>query len=119
MTKYYMKPSHKLSLNLGEDQLTVTKTYILIVSSINSSHFTINTNNNLQSTTNKLPNNILSLLTPYPISFMFEHCFVVPHYYEALDKAYGLNSIENEQIFEKYRREKFAKVIQGLKVSCV
>ena len=44
---------------------------------------------------------------------------MVPHYYEALDKAYGLNSIENEQIFEKYRREKFAKVIQGLKVSYV
>ena len=47
---------------------------------------------------------------------MFEHFFVVPHYYEALDKAFALNSIKNEEIFVEYCKEKFKKVQQNLKV---
>jgi hypothetical protein len=107
-TRYYMKLSHKLTASLGEDHLTVRKTYILITPYGSSAPFN-NSNLGFRSTnrgfySNKLPSSIskptssgtLSILTPCPLSFMFEHCFVVPHYYEALDKAYGLNSIENE-----------------------
>lgn len=70
MTKYYMKPSHKLSVNLGEDHLTVTKIYILITPSLTSSPFTLTTN--AQSTTKKpLTTTTLSLLSTSPLSFMF------------------------------------------------
>ena len=48
---------------------------------------------------------------------MFEHFFVVPHYYESLDKAYGLNSIKNEHIFIEYRKEKFKKITNDIRVN--
>jgi hypothetical protein len=60
--------------------------------------------------------NTLLVYTPTPLSFMFEHFFVAPHYYEALDKAFALNSIKNEQIFLEYCKEKFKKAQQNLKV---
>ncbi len=92
-TRYYMKTSHKLTAFLGEEHLTLRKTYILITPSgssapFNNSNVGFSSSNRgfssiiLPSSTSKpTSSGTLSILTPCPLSFMFEHCFVVPHYY--------------------------------------
>jgi hypothetical protein len=50
------------------------------------------------------------------LSFIFEHVFLVPDYYEHMDKAYGLNEIPNEEIYEQYRREKLGQCVGWVKL---
>lgn len=42
--------------------------------------------------------------------------FLVPDYYEHMDKAYGLNEIPNEEIYEQYRREKLGQCVGWVKL---
>lgn len=100
-----------MSATLFHEYFTLSKTYILISPTLESPQM-----NSTRRSTKSQASDTLNVYTSTPLSFVFEHFFIVPDYYECLDKAFGLNSIKNEAIFLEYRKEKYKQIVQDLKV---
>ena len=106
-----MKSSKNIALAVGEDYVTVTKTYVLIRPN--------NYLSDMNKTSKKSKSPVASqksIYTSTPISFIFDQFFAIPDYYEHLDKIYNLNNTRNEVIFLEYMKEKFKKIIMETKL---
>jgi hypothetical protein len=117
-----MKCTKKMSLNLCEEYITVTKRYIMInTSATKSPQMSIPKKakaSTTQKTSTKNPLTVKERMinSSAPLSPMFEHMFISTDYYELLDQEYQLNSLSNEKIYEMYKREKFNKAVKAQKM---